>query len=219
MNIKEIRNLTDLSQAKFAEMYNIPKITIEQWESGKRKPPVYMVELLEHRVREDIDKGVFEMKHKQFEVWEHNIRRHSNGEFDVIQSWLIDETDDIEEAKKIARERYEPNTDYKVEVWTNISPNYDCYDLIDFKEYDDSIFSIYDFADAEYNEDTNTCDLKFYNKAWGITAYIHNVPIPEWMKTEEDGELIYIFDDVDWQSDKAIEYALETGEKEFIKEL
>lgn len=98
--------------------------------------------------------------------------------------------------------------------------NYDSYDLDDFKEYNDSIFNVHDFVDAEYNPNTNTCDLKFYDKAWNITAYIHNAPIPEWLKTEEDGKLVYIFDFSDWQDSRAIEYALNNGGvKEIVKEI
>lgn len=57
MTIKEIRDLTGLSQAKFAEKYNIPKRTIESWESEIRKCSDYVVELLEFRVKADVAAG------------------------------------------------------------------------------------------------------------------------------------------------------------------
>ena len=53
MNIKEIRALTGLSQAKFAERYGIPKRTLEDWEAGRRKPAEYFLRLLE----KDVKKG------------------------------------------------------------------------------------------------------------------------------------------------------------------
>ncbi|MBQ6441048.1 MAG: helix-turn-helix domain-containing protein [Lachnospiraceae bacterium] len=53
MNIREIRKRTGLSQAKFGEAYHIPKRTIEDWETGKRIPPVYVVEMLERITNED----------------------------------------------------------------------------------------------------------------------------------------------------------------------
>ena len=53
MEIKEIRALTGLSQANFGKKYNIPLRTIQDWEAGKRKPPIYVVELLEFKVRYD----------------------------------------------------------------------------------------------------------------------------------------------------------------------
>lgn len=53
MTIKEMRTLTNLSQAKFGEKYKISKRTIEEWESGRRKPPEYLMNLLERAVKED----------------------------------------------------------------------------------------------------------------------------------------------------------------------
>lgn len=53
----QIRKLTGLSQAAFAEKYNIPKRTIETWEStsasARREAPGYVLDLLERAVRED----------------------------------------------------------------------------------------------------------------------------------------------------------------------
>mgnify|MGYP001680983720 FL=1 len=53
MKLKEMRKLLGLSQAAFGEKYNIPVRTIEQWESGRRQAPVYVLELLERAVIED----------------------------------------------------------------------------------------------------------------------------------------------------------------------
>lgn len=55
MEIKEIRALTGLSQANFGKKYNIPVRTIQDWETEKINPPAYVVELLEFRVRYDIE--------------------------------------------------------------------------------------------------------------------------------------------------------------------
>ena len=57
MTAKEIRSLTGLSQAKFSEIYHIPKRTIEDWENDRRKAPVYVLELLERAVKEDFSKN------------------------------------------------------------------------------------------------------------------------------------------------------------------
>lgn len=54
MEIVEMRKLLGLSQAKFAKKYDIPKRTIENWESGKNKCPEYLRELLEKAVKEDM---------------------------------------------------------------------------------------------------------------------------------------------------------------------
>ena len=48
--IREIRAKTGLSQAQFAAAYGIPQRTIENWESGVRKPPEYVINLLRYRV-------------------------------------------------------------------------------------------------------------------------------------------------------------------------
>ena len=57
MHIKEIRRLTGLSQAAFSEKYHIPKRTIQDWETEKRNPPKYVIELLEFRVLFDCRKS------------------------------------------------------------------------------------------------------------------------------------------------------------------
>lgn len=53
MEIKEIRALAGINRAEFARRYKIPYRTIEDWENGKGKAPVYVKELLERVVRED----------------------------------------------------------------------------------------------------------------------------------------------------------------------
>ena len=47
MEIKEIREKLGWTQKKFAEYFNIPLGTIHNWEQGLRKPPVYVVKLIE----------------------------------------------------------------------------------------------------------------------------------------------------------------------------
>nr|DAM94883.1 MAG TPA: putative transcriptional regulator [Caudoviricetes sp.] len=53
MKFKEIRSFSGLSQQAFSDKYKIPKRTIENWESGKRNPPEYVISLLERAVKED----------------------------------------------------------------------------------------------------------------------------------------------------------------------
>lgn len=71
MTIKEIRALTGLSQAAFAERYNIPKRSIENWETtgaGHREPPEYVVDLLERVVKADLQGGK-EMSDNKYYYW------------------------------------------------------------------------------------------------------------------------------------------------------
>lgn len=54
MTIKEIRELTGLNKKDFADKYNIPYRTIQNWEADINKCPEYVLELLEFKVRHDI---------------------------------------------------------------------------------------------------------------------------------------------------------------------
>ena len=50
MTIKEMRAETGLSQVKFAEHLNIPRRTIENWESETNSCPPYVRELIQFRL-------------------------------------------------------------------------------------------------------------------------------------------------------------------------
>lgn len=54
MDIREMRLQLGDTQSEFAARYQIPFRTVQNWETGVRKPPEYMVNLLEHRVQEDL---------------------------------------------------------------------------------------------------------------------------------------------------------------------
>ena len=54
--IKEIREYSGLSQAKFSEKYGIPKRSLENWETRIRKCPDYVISLLERVVESDMRK-------------------------------------------------------------------------------------------------------------------------------------------------------------------
>lgn len=56
MTSKEIRELSGLSRTDFSKKYNIPLRTLENWDSGTRVPPDYILELLERAVRIDFEK-------------------------------------------------------------------------------------------------------------------------------------------------------------------
>ena len=45
--VRAIRQRTGLSQAAFAEKFEIPKRTIENWEAGTREPPIYILQMLD----------------------------------------------------------------------------------------------------------------------------------------------------------------------------
>jgi DNA-binding transcriptional regulator YiaG len=51
MEIKELRTKTKMSQSKFANYFNIPVSTLQDWEHNRRTPPVYVVEMIEKIIR------------------------------------------------------------------------------------------------------------------------------------------------------------------------
>lgn len=57
MTIKEIRERSGLSQGAFCKRYGIPKGTLCHWENGERKPPSYVLNLLERVVEQDKIRG------------------------------------------------------------------------------------------------------------------------------------------------------------------
>ena len=54
MNIREMRTCLGDTQREFAARYNIPFRTVQNWENGTRKPPEYITELLESRIKNDL---------------------------------------------------------------------------------------------------------------------------------------------------------------------
>ena len=54
MNIRELRRQLGDTQSEFSARYGIPFRTVQNWEAGVRKPPEYILELLEHRIQEDL---------------------------------------------------------------------------------------------------------------------------------------------------------------------
>ena len=54
MNIREMRTRLGDTQSEFAARYHIPFRTVQNWETGLRKPPEYIMTLLESRIQEDL---------------------------------------------------------------------------------------------------------------------------------------------------------------------
>lgn len=54
MNIKELRKLAGMSQKKFADYFDIPLRTLQNWEGGQRKPPDYLIKLLEYKLIKEV---------------------------------------------------------------------------------------------------------------------------------------------------------------------
>ena len=54
MDIREMRRRLGDTQSEFAARYDIPFRTVQNWETGLRRPSDYVMRLLENRVREDL---------------------------------------------------------------------------------------------------------------------------------------------------------------------
>lgn len=50
MTIKELRTYANMTQREFGEYFDIPYRTIQNWENGVNKCPVYLAKLLEYRL-------------------------------------------------------------------------------------------------------------------------------------------------------------------------
>ena len=46
-SVKELRKGTKMSQGEFAAYFGISVRTIQDWEQGRRVPPVYVIEMME----------------------------------------------------------------------------------------------------------------------------------------------------------------------------
>lgn len=53
MTIKELRLSARMTQREFAGYFNIPLRTIENWETGKRNPPEYLIELIRYKLKKE----------------------------------------------------------------------------------------------------------------------------------------------------------------------
>lgn len=51
MTIKELRTAAGMTQQAFSDYFGIPKRSVENWEYGKTEPPVYLIELIEYKLR------------------------------------------------------------------------------------------------------------------------------------------------------------------------
>lgn len=58
MTIKELRQLSGMSQQKFGDYFGIPVRTIQNWEAGINQCADYLVRLMEYKLKnEGIIKG------------------------------------------------------------------------------------------------------------------------------------------------------------------
>lgn len=68
LTIKEIRQLIDMTQKEFGEYLNIPIRTLEDWERGVRNPPIYVIELINYKIKKEIK--IMENAINEFNNWQ-----------------------------------------------------------------------------------------------------------------------------------------------------
>lgn len=52
--VRRVRTVIGLSQISFSEQYQIPRRSLEAWETGTRVPPSYVVKMLAYSVLTDV---------------------------------------------------------------------------------------------------------------------------------------------------------------------
>lgn len=92
MKIKELRELTNLTQKEFAKRYHIPKRTLENWEGGQRSPSETILYLLERAVKEDYKMMKIEKRkesdHITFDrVYDNKTFHHTGYEVLIDGKW------------------------------------------------------------------------------------------------------------------------------------
>ncbi len=85
MNIRDMRKILGDTQSEFARRYDIPFRTIQNWESGIRVPPFYLIEFLETRVKADaVNRKTFELP-----VYDpQKISLPKRRDYTGVRSWL-----------------------------------------------------------------------------------------------------------------------------------
>ena len=57
MEFKKLRQASGMSQTKFAEYFNIPRRTVQNWEYGINECPQYWIDLMEYKLNNEKEKG------------------------------------------------------------------------------------------------------------------------------------------------------------------
>lgn len=59
-----LRKMTGMNRVEYAEWIGIPYRTIQEWEIGRRIPPNYLLDLIEHKIRTDLPQDITADKSK-----------------------------------------------------------------------------------------------------------------------------------------------------------
>ena len=53
MRFSELRRAAGMSLVEISNYFNIPYRTIQNWDSGKREPPNYVIELMAYKLKQE----------------------------------------------------------------------------------------------------------------------------------------------------------------------
>ena len=53
LTIKEMRNLSGMTQKNFSEYFGIPMRTIQDWENNRRQCPDYTLDLIQYKLEKE----------------------------------------------------------------------------------------------------------------------------------------------------------------------
>lgn len=53
MNFKTLREASGMNLTEFSNFFNIAYRTIQNWDSGTRKPPYYVIELMRYKLEKE----------------------------------------------------------------------------------------------------------------------------------------------------------------------
>ncbi|HHW91006.1 MAG TPA: helix-turn-helix domain-containing protein [Clostridiales bacterium] len=96
MDIKKLRIMTRMTQKAFADYFNIPVRTLQDWEAEKRTPPPYVAELIKYKIEKErlgmlrlVEKDHGEEKVLMEGILEEIIEYLKENE--EIYNWVLDE--------------------------------------------------------------------------------------------------------------------------------
>lgn len=58
----ELRSSTGMNRREFAEYFEIPYRTVQEWELGNRKMPEYLLRLMAYKIQIENENGTFEIQ-------------------------------------------------------------------------------------------------------------------------------------------------------------
>ncbi len=101
MTIKELRIKAGKTQREFSKYLGIPKRSIENWESGRRNPPPYLVDLIKHKLEEGMIKEIYADEGQMIFLAINGITVMAIGNVENILDYIEDDINEYMEKNNI----------------------------------------------------------------------------------------------------------------------